>query len=100
MFAITSANEGTPVALIEAMAAGVPGVATDVGGVRDVILDDSTGIVVPPGDAEAFASAVEALLADADRRAMMGAAGRRSVLARFAFDRLSADIAKLYREIL
>ena len=100
VFAITSVNEGTPVALIEAMAAGVPGVATDVGGVRDVILDDSTGIVVPPGDAEAFASAVEALLADADRRAMMGAAARRSVLARFAFDRLTADVARLYRELL
>src|SRR6185503_15100133 len=54
VFAITSANEGTPVALIEAMAAGVPGVATDVGGVRDVILDPSMGVVVPSGDAAAL----------------------------------------------
>jgi len=100
VFAITSHNEGTPVALIEAMAAGVAGVATDVGGVRDVIVDDSMGVVVAPQDAGALASAVERLIADADRRTSMGAAARRSVVARFAFDRLSADIARLYREIL
>ncbi|HEV3139537.1 MAG TPA: glycosyltransferase, partial [Vicinamibacterales bacterium] len=100
VFAITSSNEGTPVALIEAMAAGVPGVATDVGGVRDVIVDDSMGVVVPPDDAATFASAIETLFADPDRRAIMGAAARRSVLARFAFARLSADIVEIYRQLL
>ncbi|HYM26396.1 MAG TPA: glycosyltransferase [Vicinamibacterales bacterium] len=99
VFAITSANEGTPVALIEAMAAGVAGVATDVGGVRDVITDSSVGFVVPPGNAEALASAVESLIADADRRARIGAAARQSVMARFRFERLTADIARLYRQI-
>jgi glycosyltransferase involved in cell wall biosynthesis len=100
VFAITSANEGTPVALIESMATGVPGVATDVGGVRDVILDGSMGIVVPPADAAAFATAVEALAADPERRSRMGVAARQSVLARFTFERLSADVARLYREML
>jgi glycosyltransferase involved in cell wall biosynthesis len=100
VFAITSSNEGTPVALIEAMAAGVSGVATDVGGVRDVIVDASMGVVVPAGDGAALASAVQALLEDPDRRAIMGAAARRSALARFAFDRLTADIADLYRRLL
>ncbi len=68
VFVITSKNEGTPVALIEAMAAGVPGVSTDVGGVRDVITDASMGRVVPPDDAQALAETViELLNAPADR---------------------------------
>ena len=100
VFAITSANEGTPVALIEAMAAGVAGVSTDVGGVRDVITDPSLGVVVPPGNAEALASAVEELLADAGRRERIGEAARQSAMERFRFERLTADIARMYRELV
>ncbi len=55
---LTSLNEGTPVALIEAMAAGRPVVATDVGGVAEVVRDDAKGMLVPSGDAEAIAQAV------------------------------------------
>jgi glycosyltransferase involved in cell wall biosynthesis len=100
VFVITSKNEGTPVALIEAMAAGVPGVSTDVGGVRDVITDASMGRVVPPDDARALAGTViELLNAPADRQAM-GTAARRAVLDRFGFARLTKDIAALYRRVL
>jgi len=98
--AITSRNEGTPVALIEAMAAGVAVVGADVGGVRDVVLNGAIGVVVPPENADSLARAIGDLLGDPERRARMGAEARTSVVARYAFARLTADIAKLYRELL
>lgn len=98
VFVLTSRNEGTPVALIEAMAAGVPGVATDVGGVRDVIPDGSIGCVVPI-DTRAIADAVVALLEDGRGRRDMGARARESVLARYDVKRLVADIDALYRSL-
>ena len=99
VFVITSRNEGTPVALIEAMAAGVPGVSTDVGGVRDVIADPSMGRVVAPDDVRALSDAVSALLSDASARKAVSAVARQAVLARFGFNRLTADIARLYRRV-
>jgi glycosyltransferase involved in cell wall biosynthesis len=100
VFVITSKNEGTPVALIEAMAAGVPGVSTDVGGVRDVIVDASAGRVVPPDDARALAEAIVELLNAPAVRQAIGGAARRTALERFGFSRLTADIAALYRRVL
>ena len=100
VFLLTSKNEGTPVALIEAMASGVPGVATDVGGVRDVVPDADHGIVCPVGDADALARGVTRLLADAGHRERLAGAARRAALARFQFDRLTQDIEALYRELL
>jgi glycosyltransferase involved in cell wall biosynthesis len=99
VFALTSRNEGTPVALIESMAAAVPGVSTDVGGVGDVIADASLGRRVPDGDPDAFARAVLEMLHAPDRREM-GQRARQHVLARYGLDRLVADIAALYREML
>lgn len=98
VFALTSRNEGTPVALIEAMAAGVPGVSTDVGGVGDVIVDVAVGRRVPDGDPRAFADAVRALLVNPERR-MIGERARGLVLSRFGIDRLVNDIATLYRQL-
>ena len=80
---LTSKNEGSPVALIEAMAAGRPVVSTRAGGVEDVVTDGETGVVVPIGDAPAVARAVVDLLEDPARAARLGAAGRASVVARF-----------------
>jgi len=100
LFVLTSLNEGTPVALIEAMSAGVPGVATDVGGVRDVIVDESMGLVVASDEPDALTRAVRDLLSDDDARARMGAAARSEVLARFKFGRLVEDVVTLYRQLL
>jgi glycosyltransferase involved in cell wall biosynthesis len=100
IFVLTSRNEGTPVALIEAMAAGVASVSTDVGGVRDVIAGDDLGRVVPFGDPRALADAVAALAADPDRRSAMGARARTSVQSRFDAKRLTEDIEGLYCELL
>ena len=100
VFLLTSRNEGTPVALIESLAAGVPGVSTDVGGIRDVIDSDRVGLLAPFGDAALLADHVSALLADPDRRRRMGDQGRRSVTARYTLDRLVDDVERLYRELL
>jgi glycosyltransferase involved in cell wall biosynthesis len=97
---LTSRNEGTPVALIEALAAGVAGVSTDVGGVGDVIRDETIGLRAPFGDANALAARVLELLHDPHRRRAMGQRGRASVVARFGIDRLVDDVERLYRELL
>lgn len=100
VFLLTSRNEGTPVALIEAMASGVPGVSTDVGGVKDVIDSPEAGLLAPFGDVAALAAHVTGLLADPERRSAMGARARARVLDRYGFERLVADVAALYRDLL
>jgi glycosyltransferase involved in cell wall biosynthesis len=100
VFLLTSRNEGTPVALIESLAAAVPGVSTDVGGVRDVIDSDRVGLLAPFGDARALADHVIALLVDPLRRRAMGESGRASVMSRYGIDRLVDDVERLYRELL
>ena len=96
----TSLNEGTPVALIEAMAAGRPVVATRVGGTPDLLGGGARGRMVPAGDAGAVADAVaEAIAGGADVAARVQAA-RAYVLAEHAVSRLVRDIDALYREML
>lgn len=97
---LTSRNEGTPVSLIEALAAGRPVVATDVGGVPYVVKDGETGYICPPGDPESFAGAVERLLSNPREAAQMGMRGRKDVRVRFSAERLVRDIADLYEELL
>jgi glycosyltransferase involved in cell wall biosynthesis len=100
VFLLTSRNEGTPVALIEAMASGVPGVSTDVGGVTDVIGGPDTGRTAPFGDADGLAREITELLSDPLRRSAMGDRARARVLAHYDVSRLVSDIAVLYRELL
>ncbi|MCU1386377.1 MAG: hypothetical protein JWL71_5074 [Acidobacteria bacterium] len=100
VFLLTSRNEGTPVALIESMAAGCAGVSTDVGGVADVLESEQVGLLATDGDAAALAAHVTTLLADPDRRRRIGAAGRALVLARYGLDRLVADVETLYHDLL
>jgi glycosyltransferase involved in cell wall biosynthesis len=100
IFVLTSRNEGTPVALIEAMAAAVASVSTDVGGVRDVITGGDLGRIVPFGDPIALADAVESLSADPSGRAAIGERARVSVRCRFHAKRLIDDIKGLYSELL
>jgi glycosyltransferase involved in cell wall biosynthesis len=98
--ALTSDNEGTPVSLIEAQAAAVPVVATDVGGVRSVVLDGVTGFLAGPDDLSGLASGVARLLDDPDLRSRMATAGREYATSRFTLTRLADDHAELYRELL
>jgi glycosyltransferase involved in cell wall biosynthesis len=97
---LSSLNEGTPVALIEAMASGKPVVATAVGGVPDVIDDGRTGLLVPARNASALAAAMIALAQDGGRRAQMGQSGRYDVANRFTHVRLVDDIDRLYSDRL
>jgi glycosyltransferase involved in cell wall biosynthesis len=97
---LTSTNEGTPVSLVEAGAAGRPVVATRVGGVAEVVEDGRTGTLVPPGDPVATAAAVGRLLADPASAGAMGAAARGSVASRFDAARLDAALIELYRDLL
>ncbi|HEU5002997.1 MAG TPA: glycosyltransferase [Actinomycetota bacterium] len=97
---LTSRNEGTPVALIEAGAAGRPVVATDVGGVPEVVRDGETGYVVPARDPAATAARALQILAAPELAARFGAAGREWVRSRFSAERLVEDLSALYAEQL
>ncbi len=98
--ALASLGEGTPVALIEAASAGLPVVATDVGGVADVVVDGETGFLVPSGDAAALADRIGDLLEDPSLRRRLGEEGRRRVGTDFSPDVMADRTAGLYREIL
>jgi glycosyltransferase involved in cell wall biosynthesis len=97
---LSSANEGTPVTLIEALAAARPVVATRVGGVEDVVEDGVTGLLVRPGDTHALAERLALLAADPERRRSMGETGRAQMLERYAVSRLVDDVDRLYRDLL
>jgi glycosyltransferase involved in cell wall biosynthesis len=97
---LPSANEGTPVVAIEALAAGRPVVATRVGGLPDVVSEGEDGFLVEVGDVEGVASALERLARDPALRARMGAAGPPRVIPRYRVERLVDDVDRLYRELL
>ena len=99
-FVLPSANEGTPVVAIEALAAGRPVVATRVGGVPDVVRDGEDGFLVEAGDVETLAERLERLAADPELRRAMGERGRERVLPRYAVERLIDDVDLLYRSLL
>jgi glycosyltransferase involved in cell wall biosynthesis len=94
--ALASRNEGSPVALIEALAAARPVVATAVGGVPEVVLDGETGLLAPPGQPAALAAAIRRLLADRMLADRLRAAGRRHVYPRYDSRRLIDDMRQLY----
>lgn len=94
---VSSDNEGTPFSIIEAMAAGVAVVATRVGGIPDVVRDGVTGVLVPPRDPDALATAIASLLRDPVRRRTLGEAGRADAIARFDAARMVSETTALYR---
>lgn len=92
--------EGLGLAVLEAMAAGLPVAASAAGGLVDVIEDGTSGLLVPPGDVPAWASALGRLLDDADLRLRLGAAARRRVEAAFTAERMVAGNLGVYRSVL
>lgn len=96
--ALSSVNEGTPVALIEAMSAGVPVASTRVGGVAEVLRDGARGELAPARDPSALAAAIERALQPAARA--RAAAQRAAVAAEYGAERLCDDLGRLYEELL
>src|SRR5581483_87601 len=97
---LASLNEGSPVALIEAMAAARPVVATAVGGVPEVVRDGISGLLVPPRDPQALAAAVGEVLARPDRARLLGLAARDAVYPKYGVQRLIRDVEALYLDLL
>jgi glycosyltransferase involved in cell wall biosynthesis len=97
---VSSDNEGTPLSAIEAMASSCPVVATQVGGLPDLIDDGRTGRLVPPRDAEALATAVFDLLGNPKTAGELGQSARESVRQRFTTQRLLSDMDQLYSQLL
>ena len=100
LFVLSSRSEGLPLSILEAMAVGLPVVASSVGGVPELIVDGETGFLVPPGDSHALAAAIERLLDDAALRRRLGAAGRSRVSEHFDLASARRAHLDLYRALL
>jgi glycosyltransferase involved in cell wall biosynthesis len=99
IFVMSSVTEGLGTSLLDAMACGRPVVATTAGGMPEVVADGRTGILVPPRDHEAMASAIVTLLTDDAARADMGAAGLARVRTMFSAERMVQDTLGVYRRV-
>jgi glycosyltransferase involved in cell wall biosynthesis len=100
LFVQPSLHEGLPNTVLEAMAAGLPVVATGVGGTPEVVVDGITGLLVPPRDPDALAQAITRLLHDPDLRLQMGQAGRERVASHFTVARMVEQTEQLYEQLL
>jgi starch synthase len=98
VFAFPGEIDAFGYAMLEAMAAELPVVAPGQAAVPEIVADGVTGLVVPPGDDEAFAAALRRLVDDADGRREMGEAGRRRVLEKFDAGKTTASLVELMRE--
>jgi glycosyltransferase involved in cell wall biosynthesis len=100
VFVLGSRFEGLPISLLEAMSAGVACVATAVGGIPEAVDDDRYGVLVPPGDPVALASAVVDLLQDQSRRSALATAGTQHVQERFSIEQAVRRTEELYEALL
>jgi len=97
---LPSFAEDVPLVILEAMAAGLPVVASDVGGVREAVVHGMTGLLVPPGDARALAEAIAGLARDPDLARKMGREGRRRVETTFSLPREIDAYEEMFRSVL
>ncbi len=99
IFLLPSRSEGMSNALLEAMATGLPCVASRIGGNSDIVEHGVTGLLTPPGDAAALADALSALLEDVSLRGQLGAAARAAIIERYGMDRVVREYADLYAKL-
>jgi glycosyltransferase involved in cell wall biosynthesis len=100
IFVMPSLEEGFGISALDAMAAGLPVVASSVGGVPELVVDGETGWLVPPGDAEALASRLRLLLCNPELRISVGAAAHAHVRDHFNAAQMTGNFARLYDELL
>ncbi len=96
IFVLPTLADNTPVTLLEAMASGLPSVATRVGGIPEMLESGLSGHLVPPGDVAALAAAVEGLASDPPARARMGRAARAAAETRFSLERMVSELERIY----
>lgn len=99
LFVLPSSAEGLPVSLLEAMACGLPAVATAVGGTPEVLENNSSGLLIPPDDLPALQSAICEMLANPALRSRMGKAGRDRVIAHYSLEMAVNKLLVLYKRI-
>lgn len=99
VFVLPSLYEGTPLAVLEAMAAGRAIVATAIAGTDELVVDGESALLVPPRDAGALAAAIRRLLDDPDLRARLGEAARRRAEAQFGADAVAERVAAVYERL-
>ena len=97
---LTSDNEGTPVSLIEAQASNVPIITSDVGGVKDILLEGKTGFVIKKGDLEDYVKKLGNLINNKELRMELSSNGWNFVKEKFNYTRLTRDMEDLYRKLL
>jgi glycosyltransferase involved in cell wall biosynthesis len=100
VFVLATRSEAMPMSVLEAMAAGLPVVASRVGGIPEVVVDEQTGLLVPPADPAALASAIARMLGDPDARGAFGARGQERVRTTFSLERFRSDHLDAYQVLL
>jgi len=100
LFVLSSRSEGFPRSVLEAMRAGLPVVASAVGGIPEAVTDGIEGLLVPRGDPRALAAALSELLADGNRRSQMGLRARLTYEERFRFERLADETEAVYARLV
>jgi glycosyltransferase involved in cell wall biosynthesis len=100
VFAMPSRVDSFGIVYLEAWAYGVPVIGCQAGGVPDVIDDGQDGLLIPFGDQQALAAAIDALLADPDRRRAMGQRGRAKVEANYTWEQIYQKLRAIYQELV
>jgi glycosyltransferase involved in cell wall biosynthesis len=99
IFLLPSLNEGMGRVLVEAMAMGKPVIASDAGGISDVVIHGKNGLLVPAADPVALSSEIQSLMNDPEKRKQMGHVGKRTAV-RYSADSMVRKIDRLYVELL
>ncbi|MBI1884590.1 MAG: glycosyltransferase family 4 protein [Chlamydiae bacterium] len=100
VFVLPSLQEGLSLSILEAQASGIPVVASNVGGISEVVIEGQTGLLVPPQNSGALKKALACLLDDPPLASKMGLAGREHVKEQFGLDRMAREVMNLYRNLL
>jgi glycosyltransferase involved in cell wall biosynthesis len=100
LFVLSSRQEGLGITLLEAMAVGLPVVATNTGGIPEIVISGETGLLVPPEDASRFAEAVKWMLSHRDDGKEMGLRGQKRALQQFGVERMVEQYEAVYDEVL